>query len=321
MLKCRLMVVFLALTGASVARAADKFPLPADADQEPARTRIRTLFKIDYAKISPAALLALADKLTAGAAEEKDRPAARYVMLTEAIGLAVKGGDIERAVRAAREIDHDFKAPELKDLLASAFAEHIGAKDRLADYQVIAVAELAKPADAKGQIDLGQKWQEVAKQIRTDSRLTAVRRSRQLLCEVLPSQDLKGLARTEAEKMCQDLNAEIEKADTKAGRFTLYEGKWVVKYENKYTHEYVVAADGSLAFDKCISPDGTPSVKKDEQKAKLVRRGGAVLVPFAGGKLVERLSMEGDKLVVERFDPASLYPKSPNNKGEGVQKK
>jgi hypothetical protein len=66
----------------------------------------------------------------------------------------------------------------LKDLLASAFAEHIGAKDRLADYRVIAVAELAKPADAKGQVDLGQKWQEVTKQIRTDSRLTAVRRSR-----------------------------------------------------------------------------------------------------------------------------------------------
>ena len=41
----------------------------------------------------------------------------------------------------------------------------------------------------------------------------------------------------------------------------------------------------------------------------------------AGGKLVERLSMEGDKLVVERFDPVSLYPKSPNNKGEGVREK
>jgi hypothetical protein len=315
------MLVFLALAGAGLACAADKLPVPADTDQEPARTRIRTLFKADYAKTSPTALLVLADKLTAGATEEKDRPATRYVMLTEAIALAVKGGDIERAVRAARDIDHDFNAPELRDLLASAFAEHIGTKDRLAIYRAIAVAELTKPADAKGQVELGQKWQEVSKPVRTDSRLTTVRRARQWLCEALASQDLKGLARKEAENMCNDVNAEIEKADAKAGRFTLYEGKWVVKYENKYTHEYVVSADGSLAFDRCISPDGTPFVKKDEQKAKLVRRGGAVLIPFAGGKLVERLSMEGDKLLVERFDPVSLYPKSPNNKGEGVREK
>jgi hypothetical protein len=321
MRRYRLMLVLLALGGADVVCAADKPPVPAESDQEPARTRIRSLFKTDYAKTTPAALLALADKLTTGAAEEKDRPATRYVMLAEAIGLAVKGGDIERAVRAAHEIDHDFDAPGLKDLLATTFAEHIGAKDRLADYRVVAEAELAKPADAKGQVDLGQKWQQVAKLVRTDSRLIAVRRTRQLLCEALPSNDLKGLARTEAEKMCKDATAEIEKADAKAGRFTLYEGKWVVKYANNYTHEYVISADGSLAFDRCIGPDGTPFVKKEEQKAKLVRRGGAVLVPFAGGKILERFSMEGDKLVVERYDPSSPALKDRNNKGEGVREK
>jgi len=162
MRRCHLVLVVMAMTGASAAYAADKLPVPADADQEPARTRIRTLFKAEYAKVAPAALLALSDRLTAGAAEEKDRPAARYVMLAEAIRLAVKGGDIERAVRAAREIDRDFDAPRLKDLLASSFAEHIGAKDRLADYRTVAAAELANPADAKGQVELGRKWQDVA---------------------------------------------------------------------------------------------------------------------------------------------------------------
>jgi hypothetical protein len=318
---CRPRLVLLVLAGAGVARAEGKLPVPADADQEPVRTHVRTLFKAGYANTTPAALLALSDKLTAGAAEEKDRPAARYVMLTEAIGLAVKGGDIERAVRAAQKIDHDFDAPGLKDLLASAFAEHIGAKERLATYRDIAAAEMTRPADAKEQVDLGQKWREVAKQVISDSRLTAIRRARQWLCEALRSQNLEGLAHTEAEKLCRDVTDEIERADARAGRFALYEGKWVVKYENNYTHEYVISADGSLAFDRCISPDGTPFVKKDEQKAKLVRRGGAVLVPFAGGKLLERLSMEGDKLVVERFDPSSLYPERPNNKGEGVREK
>jgi hypothetical protein len=275
---CLALVLCVVLTTTFDAYSADKLSVPAEADQQSTRTRIRTLFKADYAKSNAAALVALADRLTAGAVEEKESPATRYVMLTEAIGLAAKGGDVDRAVRAARDIDHEFNAPELRELLASVFAEHIGAKDRLDDYRGIAAAELAKPTVAKGQVDLGQKWQAVAKLVRTDSRLTAVRRARQWLCEALASEDLKGLARTEAEKVCQDVNAEVEKADAKAGRFTLYEGKWVVKYENRYTHEYAVSADGSLAFDRCISPDGTPFVKKDEQKAKLVRRGSAVVV-------------------------------------------
>jgi hypothetical protein len=76
------MLVFLALTGSGVAFAGDKHPLPADADQEPARTRIRTLFKIDYAKTSPAALLALADKLTAGKAGTSSGPSAQRMRLT-----------------------------------------------------------------------------------------------------------------------------------------------------------------------------------------------------------------------------------------------
>ena len=162
MLKCRLVLAIVALTVASVACAIDKQRLPIDSDQEPARTRIRALFKTDYAKTSPTALLALADKLTGGAAEETDRPATRYVMLAEAIGLAVKGGDIDRAIRAAREIDKDFTAPELNELLASTFSEHLGAKDRLANYRVIAIAELTKPTDAKGQIGLCNALSQIA---------------------------------------------------------------------------------------------------------------------------------------------------------------
>lgn len=103
--------------------------------------------------------------------------------------------------------------------------------------------------------------------------------------------------------------------------FTQFAGKWLVKYDNKYTHEYVISADGSLSFDRCYEPNGTPTIKKDEQKAKLDRLDGAVLVSFANGKLVERFRLEGDRLIIERFDPISLYPKMPNNKGIGVRDK
>ena len=303
----------------AVGFAGDKLAVPAKNDQQATRTKLLSLFKGDYAKTSSVARIAFADKLTSLAAEETDSPTVRYVMLTEAIAIALKGGNVERAVRAAREIDHDFNDPELKNLLADAFAENIGMKDPLADFGPIAVVELATPTDATGQVGLGKRWYEAAKLAPNASRLFAVRRARYWLCEGLEFQDLKGLARLEALKICGDLNNEIENVDSKTGRFTLFEGKWLVKYENKYVHEYVISTDGSLTFPRGISPDGTPFVKKDEQKAKLIRRGGAVLVPFTGGTIIERFSIEGGKLVVERFDPGTLYPKRPNNKGEGSQ--
>jgi hypothetical protein len=104
-------------------------------------------------------------------------------------------------------------------------------------------------------------------------------------------------------------------------KFTLYEGKWIVRYEKKYTHEYVILADGSLTFDRCVSPDGTVFVQKDQQRARLVRQGTVVLVPFAGATILERFTLEGERLMVDRFHPSSLYPRNPNNRGEGVREK
>ncbi len=315
-----LAVLWLVIVTLSAA-AADKQPVPSKSEQDPIRTRVKTLFKAEYAKADRSGAIALAAKLVERAVEEKENHPARYVMLTEAIVLAAKGGEIEVAVSAARQIDQDFDDRDLKEFLAAAFAENYGAKERMEDLRALATGELSHPAAADDQAKLGQKWLEVAKAIRTESRLPAMRRTRYWFCEAMSSADLTGLVRTQAEKSCQQATSELDKADAKAGRFTLYEGKWIVKYENKYTHEYVIQADGSLGFDRGMNPDGTPFVKKDEQKAKLVRRAGAVVVPFAGGKVLERFSLDGEKLVVDRFDPASLYPKSPNNKGEGVKEK
>jgi hypothetical protein len=155
--------------------------------------------------------------------------------------------------------------------------------------------------------------------VRADLRLPALRRARSWLCEAMSSADLVGLMRIDAEKASHEVVGEIEKLDARAGRYTLFEGKWSVRYENMYTHEYLIKVDGSLAFDRCISPDGTPFTKSDEQSAKLVRRGGVILVRFANGRVMEQFSLKGDKLIVERFDPASLYPGRPNNKGVGVR--
>jgi hypothetical protein len=253
------------------------------------------------------------------AAEESENSTARYVMLTDAIGLAAKGGEIDLAVQSARQIDKDFDAPQLREVLATAFVDSYGGKEFAKDFRDLANGELSALGAPLDQLALGEQWLEVAKSIPSHVRLPALRRARQCLVDSMASPDLKGLARTEAEKAFHNATIEMDRIDARAGRFTLYAGKWAVHYDNKYVHEYVISADGTLAFDRCISPDGTAFVKKDEQRAKLIRRGAAVLAPFAGGKLVERFSLKGDKLIVERFDPASLYPKSAMNKGEGVK--
>lgn len=69
-----------------------------------------------------------------------------------------------------------------------------------------------------------------------------------------------------------------------------------------------------------FAPDGKQYVEKDQMRAKLVRRDGAVTASFAQGQIIERFEVRGDTLFVERFEPAKLYPKKPSQKAEGVRR-
>src|SRR5262245_35660640 len=151
--------------------------------------------------------------------------------------------------------------------------------------------------------------------------MPALRRSHVWLADALSASDLQGLARTEVEKVYQETTAEIDRAEARGRLFSLYAGKWVVRYDNNYTHEYVIKADGSVAFDRGFNPDGSTFLKKEEQNGKLVRRDGAVLALFADGRVVERLTLFNENLIVERFIRGPNYPRMPNNVGEGVREK
>lgn len=220
-------IVFVAVTLVDVGLVwpADRLPVPGGPEQEAARARIRLLLEDDYSKTSKGDMVALADKLSLLAAEEEDGPS-KYVMSAEAINAAVKAGSLERAVYTAVQIEQSFNAPKSKDALASAIAEIIGTKESL---QELAAAELARPDDSKGKLELAKKWHAASKTSRAGSQLAAVHRARRLLCEVLASDDLKGLARPEAEKLCKVVTDEIDRLDAKAKRFSLYEGTWVVE--------------------------------------------------------------------------------------------
>ena len=110
------------------------------------------------------------------------------------------------------------------------------------------------------------------------------------------------------------------------GPFAEYQGLWVIEYSNKYTHEYAISADGSLAFEFGYFPDRTLFLggdKNNQQSSQLVRRDGAVVARLRnplGVEVLERFSIVGDELRVDRFDPASRYPSKPNNRGEGQRR-
>jgi hypothetical protein len=301
--------------------AADKHPMPSKKEQDPIRNKLRTLFKDEYAKTDRIALAKLAGKLVKHAAQEKDDPATRYVMLSEAVVLAIRGEDLDTVMRTVKSLDQEFEDSNLKESVAGALSSQLGASERLEDFRGLVADEVAQPTTAETQASLGKKWMTVAQAIRIESRLGALNRSRLWFSEAMASTDLKGLARTAVEKGWLEATANVEKLDAKAGRYSLYEGKWIVRYDNKYTHEYVITAEGILTFDRLIAPDGTASTKKEEQRGRLTRRAGVVVASFANGKVLERFSLDGGKLIVDRFDPASLFPKSPNNRGEGVREK
>src|SRR5437667_417142 len=81
-----------------------KLDIPDDAAVKEAEKTIRSLFKDDYAKRSPADRGALAKNLLKQAMDTKDENAARYVLFRESQDLAARIGEIETAFRAIDEM-------------------------------------------------------------------------------------------------------------------------------------------------------------------------------------------------------------------------
>lgn len=299
---------------------AEKKPLPPDAEVGTARVKVRALLGIEYAKAKNDALVGFADKLLKLATDEQV-PAMRYAVLLESMKTASLAGDITRTVHAAQAIERQFDDPNLKATLGEFLAVAAGVKDQPKEFQILAGGELAGPTDPKDQVEVAKHWLEVAGKLKVEQQGPSLWRSRTWLLTAAASKELQGLARIEAEKLAAETSTKIEASDAKTGRFTLYAGKWTVVYENRYTREYVISEDGALAWDKGTNPEGKPFVAKEEQRAKLQRRAGAVLAPLAGGTILEKFSVDGDKLQVERFHPASHYPKTVDNKATGVRAK
>ena len=100
-----------------------RVPVPANAAVVEAEKLVREVFRADYARRSPADRTALAEKLIRNAAETRDDPVARYVLLSEARDLAAAAGNVALAIQAIDELDRQYaidRPASAADALAAA---------------------------------------------------------------------------------------------------------------------------------------------------------------------------------------------------------
>jgi serine/threonine protein kinase len=92
--------------------------LPNATVQKDAEKQIRTLFKDDYAKKSPADVQALARKLLEQGTTINNDDAARYVMLRDARDFAAQAGDLDTAIRAVDALGQSFEVDPVSTKVA-----------------------------------------------------------------------------------------------------------------------------------------------------------------------------------------------------------
>jgi hypothetical protein len=89
--------------------ADDRLPVPDQASQDEALAAAKELFADDYSDAKTTqARRKLADKLLGVAKETNDDPNSRFVLLSQAIEMAVAGGDFDLALQAVDELEAEF---------------------------------------------------------------------------------------------------------------------------------------------------------------------------------------------------------------------
>lgn len=132
---CVLMATCLCAVSACL--AADQEPVPSITAVEAATTRVRELFKDDYARRAPADVKALADRLLKESNSTSNDAATRYALGMEAIDLLAKAGDSHAAIKAVDVLVARFDVDDdaLRDQTLTTLSRNMrGEADRLAAY-------------------------------------------------------------------------------------------------------------------------------------------------------------------------------------------
>lgn len=156
---------------------------PADAEQQAAVARIRTLLaaEIDAAR-RPAEQLALAAKLVALAAESSDDRTMQFVLFEMAVERLVKGQDLSKALKVIDDLAVEFDVDRLARRAAAIVAASSGPRD-LAQRQTLAETALGAGSELMraGRFDLAEDVAQVAVASATRARSQELgRQARQL---------------------------------------------------------------------------------------------------------------------------------------------
>jgi hypothetical protein len=280
------------LIAATVTAQEPKRQPPSVSAQTSAEKTIKALFKAEYARTSAADRRRLAERLLKNAAEEK-HSTNQFVLLREARDLAAAGGDFPLALRAIQAADRVFEIDAPADTYAVMVTMMKPSGDAAALRRIAEIEALPDDNPARQQ-RLADRWFEAAQKEKPTTKILMYRRSVFWLRQCEPR--LTGLEKEAIQKRIQDLATLVETADAKAGVFSLFEGRWEIKYANGVVGRYAIAFDGQVVNESANS------------KGRMFRRKGEILLDLNDGKL-ERIKISGSQLQVEHFNPASEYPK------------
>ena len=85
-------------------------------------------------------------------------------------------------------------------------------------------------------------------------------------------------------------------------------GFWALDYGSGSTRKYTIRSDGTLIMSEINGGSIVPP-----RTARITLRGSDLVIEFENDPSLERLSISGNKLIVEQFNPKTLYPKNPPN--------
>jgi hypothetical protein len=170
------------------ALSAKSAPPPDDAQRE-AESLVRTIYKSDYAKRTPADLSALAQKLIQQGRETKDDPAARFVLLREARDLATQAGDAVTALDAVEATAAFFTVNAIEEKLAAlGKVEAAATSPDLAKVVADQYLRLMDEAEANGQFAVasraGSRAESTARAARDSALATVVMGNRKIIFDV-----------------------------------------------------------------------------------------------------------------------------------------
>jgi hypothetical protein len=187
------------------------------------------------------------------------------------------------------------------------------AKTKDADLKAVVAKDRSGPMGAD-RADLGDAWYELAEKAKaTEEKIGMLRRA--LWWHRLGYADIGGLKKAKLDLRMKDEMERVEAEDVKTGLFTVWAGKWSVRYDSGATHLYRIYADGRFV-DYGREMNG--ATKDGEPRWFSVNRLTGRLGRKEDGKLIESFRFLSPVTIHgEWYHPSWNYEK-PDHSGDAI---